>query len=448
MSEPQTPPDGAPDLQRSGATLLTALHALTRALTLYDANNAAVERIIGELEACLLGWFGAGGESLRLQAVDDEVFVNGRLLKVDATIYDRVTELSERLGAFGVGDLRFGPELDRAGLEAFVAALADCLRANSGDLSGQGWPGIDLAASEGRSIASFRFQPDRLAVWLYGSLLEVVVSIYEQHRAGEAPSLLPLKRTLQLVIDNMRDHGAIYQLLSAVHDPRQPPSVAHVRARISVDLIGFGLWVGLSAEEVMTLALGGALGGLTDAQTPDAAVTVLVRYRGLGAAAVPLTLLLHDARATRGGKRSGVPGRILGMVEEYWHHITAAEGRGARAPARILAGMREGQVRWIAPELARLFAAWKGPYPLGTLVVLSDDQPAVVTAQGPGPQGKARPTVARLSPDGELVDRIDLAQHPELSIVAAPDPGATPIRVALLDRRADDPTEAETSASP
>ena len=182
----------------------------------------------------LEAWFASNPDDLRLQIIDEEVFVNGRLLRMDAALYERVTDLSTRLQAFGVGDVRFGPASNRDALQGFVEALAGCLRENQGDLAGREWPGIALAGSQGQSIASFRFQPDRLAVWLYGTLLDLVGAIYEQHEAGATPSLLPLKRTLQLTIDNMRQHGAIYQLLGAVHDPRLAPTRVRVRVGITV----------------------------------------------------------------------------------------------------------------------------------------------------------------------------------------------------------------------
>lgn len=445
-TDPQQRDDNAE--QKAGIELLGLMHSLSRTLVLYDANNTAVERLINLFHTTLGNYRESTGGPLRLQLVDDEAFVNGRLLKVDAAMYDRAVDLSERLAPLDVSDFTFGADLTGEDLLQFVTDMGASLRTNVSALKPNGYGALALAKARGNAIASFRFQPDRLAIWLYVSLLDLAERLYEEHRAGRAPSLLQLRRTLQLVIDNMRTHSAIFHLLAAVQDPTQAPSLERARVALTVELLGFASWLGLPTGERMTLALAGILGGLTAKGQPDTALSVLARFSGLGATAMPLTLMLRDAQAARRGAKVEVPGLLLGVVEEYVFHTTAAPDREARAPHRILKGLREGTVPWVPKDIGAAFAEFKGPYPLGSLVALSTGDTAVVVANGPGAEGKRKPVVAILGEDGALGRRLNLAETGDTTIKGAPEPGKAGVRVRLLSSPEAPDQKTPDSASP
>ena len=190
-------------LQAIGLEVVTVLYSISRAVTLYDANNAAVVRLIDALVKSVEGAWALGLPELKVQLLADEVFVNGRLLKVDPVGYDRASTLAERLAPYDIGEFVFSRGLDRPMVESFVGDLAMTLRGSRSTVRTDGYAALSIGKSHGSSIASFRFEPDRLAVWLFISLLDLSDRLYAEHEAGNAPSLLPLKRTLQLIIDNM-----------------------------------------------------------------------------------------------------------------------------------------------------------------------------------------------------------------------------------------------------
>jgi len=424
-------------LQATGVQLVTTLQALARGLVLYDPNNAAVLRLIGNLETCTQEHFKAnGGADLRLQVMKDEVFFCGRLLKVDLATYERAVELAALFQPFELGDFVFTNALTRDQIENFVTDFAETARSKQNRFRPGGYGAIQLGRCTGSAIASFRFEPDRLAVWLYGSLIDLVERLYDDDAVG-GRSLLQLKRTLQLIIDNVRTHSAIYQLLGAVQDPAQKPSRARMRVSTATELVGFGVYLDLPGTEIMTLALAGVLGGLRPVDAPaEAAVQELQRFGGLGEAAMPLALLLYDARAARkaNSRSAGMPGRILAMIEEYTAQIHCVDDHEARSPSRILSVLAEGKVPWIPAELGRAFRDYKGSYPMGSLVTLRSGRTAVVVGRSEHPAHREHPRVAILSVSGELGARVDLAQGGD-AIVAAPAPERTGVRVALLDRR-------------
>ena len=61
-----------------------------------------------------------------------------------------------------------------------------------------------------------------MAIWLMAGLLDVVDRLYVLSDKGERPSLLPIRRSLQMIVDNMKSFSGIYQMLSAFRDPNTP----------------------------------------------------------------------------------------------------------------------------------------------------------------------------------------------------------------------------------
>ncbi|MFH1469030.1 MAG: hypothetical protein ABIO70_31880 [Pseudomonadota bacterium] len=423
--------EGADSLQALGRDVIVHLHGLSRSVALYETNNNAVQRVLDALMATVEPCLRESSSPLSVRLLAEEFFVNGRLLKVDAQIYDRATDLARTLNKFKVGEVRMEPGLTRAQLDTFATDLAASVRAGESRLNPDGYGSLFVARSEGRSVASFRFQPHRLAKVLYGSELDLVEKLYAAVAAGErAPSLLALKRTLQLLIDAMADHGPMFQVLAAVHDPTRPVSLARRRVAAAVDAVGFGYYLGLPKADLMYLALGAILGGLSESLDPEEAIDPLFRFPGLGDSAMPLILAVRDARAVRIGYAAGVPGQMLAVVELYTELVTANEVRPAISPHQALSMMVGGQVPGVDRGAARVFADYKGPWPLGSAVTLNTGQLALVVAQPATAEGKQRPRVALLGRDGTLGRRVDLSEVGDIAISGAPAPAEIALNLA------------------
>jgi hypothetical protein len=415
--------------QAFGRELITQLHGLSRMVTLYETNNNAVIRVLDAVEKTIERYHKGAASTLSVRLLAEEFFVNGRLLRVDAQIYERATDVAKTLRRFEVGELRFEPGLTRAQLDNFALDLAASVRAGENRLAPDGYGNIFVAKAEGRSVASFRFQPHKLAKVLYGSLLDLVEKLYSEVGEGNAPSLLSVKRTLQLVIDAMADHGAMFQVLAAVHDPTRPVSNSRRRVSAAVDAIGFGYYLGLPKADLMYLSLGAILGGLSDSLDPDDAIAPLFRFGGLGDSAMPLILAVRDARAARLGHPGGVPGQMLAVVELYTELATATDQRPAMSPHRTLGMMVGGQVPGVDKGAARVFADYKGPYPLGSVVRLSSGHLALVMGQGEK-ASKQRPVVALLDRGGKLGRRVNLAEVGDAKVASVPEPAEIDLNIA------------------
>ncbi len=392
--------------QEAGVQLLTVLHGLTRALVLYEINNDTVVRLIDELWKTVESYFKGGGEDLRLQLLEDEAFINGQLIRMDAQLYERTTDLSKTLYAYEVGEVHFESGVTKQHCTGLLRDLSTSLRTQKNSLRSQGYGTVHLNKRSGRSMAALRFEPNKLAIWSYASLLDVVDQMFTKHADNEAPTLLPIKRILQLIIDGTAAHGGIYQMLSAIRDPDLPLSPTRMRVGMAIDAIGFGVYVGLPHRDLMSLSLAGLLGGLSQTSDPDTAVAPLFQYAGLGDSAMALVLTVHDLRAARSGQTAGVPGRMLSVVEAY-HEVLA--GESAMAAPKALEALVAGKIKGADAGAARIFAAYKGKYPLGTAVRLGNGGVGVVVAH-PTEGPRDRPTIALVDSSGSLGQRVDL-QH-------------------------------------
>lgn len=417
-------------LQNTGAEVMVLFFGLSRGLTLYETNNSAITRLVDALAASVQRFHSTTGESLQLKLLAEEFFVNGRLLKVDAQLYERATNLAAILARFEIGEITFDRGAERSNIDALVADFSQSIRSGKSQIKPEGYGPVRLGKASGRSVASYRFDPRKLATLLYGSLLDLVDKLYKEYDAGQSPSLLPLKRSFQLIIDNMLGYGGIYQVLAAVRDPAVPVSRAALRVATAIDVIGYGHYLDLPKTDLMYLALGGILGGLTEHAEPDEAVRPLFKFKGLGDAAMPLILAVHDTRASRQGKPVGIPGRMLAVAEVYQELTSATEQRAAVAPSKALTAMVEGRVKGVDRGAAAVFFSYKGQYPLGSLVRLQDGRVCVVLAHGEGETGKVRPVVARLTRDQQVGDRIELQQAPHLQIVDTPNPSEVGFNLA------------------
>ncbi|MEC8278730.1 MAG: hypothetical protein VX026_13515, partial [Myxococcota bacterium] len=227
---------------KAGIKVINALYSLSSILKLYEVNNDAVVRIMETLQKELQDTFTEVNE-LHLMLRKDEFFINDQLLKVDLALYTKAREVAIILDAFNWGDIRISSEIGTLEVENFVQAFSDSLRHSKSMFPKNGFPNIKGQKARGSSAAAFRFEPERLAIWLYSGLIDIVEQIYQLHENGEQPSLLPLRRSLQMVIDNMRSQSGIYQMLSAVRDIDTARSESNKRVAVAIDSVGFGAFL-------------------------------------------------------------------------------------------------------------------------------------------------------------------------------------------------------------
>jgi hypothetical protein len=129
---------------------------------------------------------------------------------------------------------------------------------------------------------------------------------------------------------------------------------------------------------------------------------------------MPLVLTVFDTCAARAGKSAGVPGRLLAVVERYQELISVHEPRLSLAAA--VQAMASGKVENTEATMAKVFALYKGRYPIGSIVQLSSSRPGLVLSHGETETGKLRPLLGLLGDDGKITERVDLSAQEDLRI--------------------------------
>ena len=231
-----------------------------------------------------------------------------------------------------------------------------------------------------------------------------------------------------MIIDNMRDHSGIYQMLSAIRDLEKKRSLSNTRVAIAIDTIGMGIFLDFSSLVLMDLALCGILGGLSDSDSAVESVTPLFRFSGLGTSSDGLILTLHDARAAQQGQSAGVLGNVLMIVEAY--HQLLNENLAAPLP-ELVRLMATGGVDGLEQGLAQLFARYKGLYPIGSLLLV-DGANSVVMGHSNNEVGKKRPIIAKIRRGRLIPDLIDLSKRKDLVIQKALSSKKEGINIAQL----------------
>ena len=150
-----------------GIKVINALYSLSSILKLYEINNDAVVRIIDSLHKEIAAGFEVGLGELHLTLREDEFFVNDQILKVDLALYTKAKEVASILNSFDWGDVRFLSGVSLNEIETFVQSFSESLRNSKSMFPAEGFPHIQGKKARGSSAAAFRFEPERLAIWLY-----------------------------------------------------------------------------------------------------------------------------------------------------------------------------------------------------------------------------------------------------------------------------------------
>lgn len=396
-------------LQVIAAEIIVALHALSSVVRLYDSNNTAVVRQIDTLFEALQRGFSDGVNTIRLTLRSDEFFVNGQLLKVDVQLYMRAREVGGLLEKMSWNDVSFTSDLSKDNLKQFVEDFAKCIRKEATAFSATAFGGISGRKSAGSAAAAFRFDPNKMAIWLVAGLLEVVDKLYTLHQTGVNPSLLPVRRSLQMMIDNMQSYSGLYQMLSAFRDPSTPRLKSQTHVVMAIDVIGFGYYLELNTIEILELALAAILSGLSDSSDPFEVIQPVLEFDGLGESAFGMVLLLHDGHAALNGTAVALPGLTLAAVMKY--HRAIDSDRSEPLPRLIYSLVQE---EGVLQGMMNVFARYKGPFPIGSFIQV-DDEVMLVIGQSNRRSGKQRPMVARL--DGaKILEVIDLSTSPQKNI--------------------------------
>jgi putative nucleotidyltransferase with HDIG domain len=381
--------------------IVQALAAAVKGLRLYAFDHPATARQVQNLHNSLVQILQLR-QSIRLGLLQGVLFVDKHLLTQS---FPAAQELARLLATQALSSIEFRAGLGLADLQellnllhagtcrgpAFVAALQQL-----------GIERISVAASDEEDDAS---QPRKV----YRKALRVVDRIFNDVRMGEIPSSEEAMQVVKSMARlTMTDPHALLAL-SLLKDYDNYTFTHSVN--VAVLALAVGRACAVSEEQLRTLGLGGLLhdlgklkidvaiitkpGRLTDAERteirrhPHYGADIAARMEGVNTEVVDI-VLGHHLRYDRTGYPADVSGRPfpslvdMATVADTYDAITTLRCyQRPSTPRRAIAQLRESAGSALDPAQVESFAAALGPYPVGSLVRLDNNEIGLVIKVDP-----------------------------------------------------------------
>jgi HD-GYP domain-containing protein (c-di-GMP phosphodiesterase class II) len=437
-------------LRAAGREISALLQAASRSVRLYPASNPQVTRTIDEFTTAVRLIYTAD-ERFDLRVAGDFVFINDlrlRLERDETSAIEFVRTYLWESGVDGIGltaaasaadwrnllVLLNTPQGKQAGdrflhLERRLAAAEVQVFAIRPASLGEGGAGGGDAGALATALAAARAE----AGFAYGAATVTIRSALEALRGDRTPRVSTIKRAVQRLLDQvLANEAAMLGLVTAGEDTDE---IASHMVAVAILSIGLGRYLGLRRDQLYDLGFAALLHNLGMMRmpadllhkpgklTPDERAVIEshtwlgvialfnLRERGQFPYRAMLAAYEHHMRQTAGGyPRPGrhQPGsfyaRIIAIADRYSAAVSLRSYHAPRCPAGVAQEFLAEAHQMVDPALAFALAAYLGPYPPGTCVLLASGELALVRWRH-GDAGRAEQPLALLIGDtqGRLV---------------------------------------------
>ncbi|MBN2361650.1 MAG: hypothetical protein JXR83_19510 [Deltaproteobacteria bacterium] len=446
-------------VQALGKNLVSQLFMVLRTVRLHDKRNKSVLVATEHLKDTLNTIIGAVGE-VRLEFVEDQVYLSDQRIRVEYTGQENVKELASEFNRRGLGGFTFKRSVTTPSLTELLVAFNDAAdQADSAKFMRDRLADLhDLAvellgrrkfADNKQVVPELKVDPRLLALQTYAKAViavkRFVAELVTPPEAGKGGMRLKLVRIVQDLVDLSDERANLLLKLVAIKDSNDYPFNHAVN--VCVLSIAIGRAIGLGREDLVDLGMSGMMADLgfavADSELAEKASALddqeLEKLHESTIAAV--RVLLGKGALTRGAMRrlivafqhhihcdlkGGYPqlerprplhlfSRIVAICDNYDALTTNRPWREAFSPDEALKILAHGAGSKFDPTLVRIFVNLLGLYPIGTAVILSNGEVGMVYHTTDDPKRFDRPFVRVLrNPDGRPVERTvirDLAEQ-------------------------------------
>ena len=414
------------EVTRLAKAVLVHLDTLARLLVTHDPSNAAVQKVLSELDFELGALHDLEGD-IAIVFAEGHAFVNGVWVRATKRAYEAASMLTEALG-----DLEGrGIVLDRNGGLRGVVGLARLLRLARRDSTDEqrkaavrSLPGVRLIpisrADRNRGSAAARERALKL-------LEEGMQTLSRTELANLDLYLRRRQRTLVRQLVQMSEESPEELLaITAIRDPTMPPAAHNLM--VAIYAIGMGRSMDLGRRELMRLGVAALNHNLGEAQVPQDLFSVerelrederalveehplrgldhLLNHYGLGAPSVERALVSAEHHVNwdgrggypyQGGRYSHLFSRAVAVADVFDALCSDRPWRPAYAPDQGIKLLLRRAGRQLDPTLTRLLVRMVGRYPPGSLVELDSGEWGIVLGPGRGATPLERPRVLLIS---------------------------------------------------
>ncbi len=449
------------ELAANGRKLALAVYVMLKSALLYDTNNRFWERPLGMFEEVGRWHFGEGvGKPLALAVIEKALFLNGTLIRLDASSYGAMRFVARALDQMGVEELAFVRPPVCEELRPLVNVVRDALRARSGEpLFEATLPGLRFTRKieRTRDDEDDRIDPRLAAVRAFAACAATSAEFRSLFLGGGNPSLVHLKRAAQELVTatlkvpelvvgltqlpRLRGTAAGHMTSCAAYSlliarKLSLPRRSYAELAVNAMLAPLGA---AAREQHSALAKEAAEAGQEAASRLSAAVAMMKRYGVVARPALVRSAIMHErslptqptatrlgaeGRAYRLGMRPHLFSRVIAVATAY--DLACQDALPDEALRRVVAQSRTGE---LDADVVALLSEALGLYPVGSTVRLSDGTTAVVVQAPRDPAQRAAPVVRVLQGAGGRL--VELAQvGARVSIAATVPPEAQHINVA------------------
>ncbi len=429
--------------------LVNALFVLWRSGCMHDIDNDAMMPPCEALISAVNGYLSLYNEDVALQLVDDNFFLNKRIIHLDYSTFENVRYLRRIFHFLKIDELAFTAPLDLPACKRFVLCFLDTLH---GGQPATDWqlPGIKLSVMDAANVLEQLVTDDPRSQVLntYASGLLLLRQFINDLRKGRSPRHVRVKRLCMDLIDlNPRYHAL---LLALIHLEAYKGNLFCHMLNTAVMALVFGQRLGLIKQTLVDLGmaafhhdLGWALvGRLGEEATGDVVlgidgvelsgdaedmdkqrmqvVQALLHAGGFNEVVVNRLIVAYECQVEPDRAPSHLyyseinasfMTQVVRIASAYDDWTTPRKGRPALPPDLAMKRILDDGGQVFDPFIAKTFVNCIGLYPVGTFVELDTGEKAMVVNLPSNPVHYHRPQVklctdsmGKVLPHGELVD--------------------------------------------
>ena len=428
------------NVQRSGRSLIFALHGALRAIKLYPMENATVQKALAEVTAQARDVL-SFEQALEIRVAGEVIYVNATRLRLDLENFASFSHLLTLFRAAKVGAIRVLPEVDQKEWALFLAELQAPTKpddpfqdllvrlANAGVLS----IGIEMPVDhDGGGGGDTKERAKRT----YAQCVTVTKDLIGGVRLGQSPNIKKIKRVVQSIVDQILHDETSLVGLTTILDYDEYTFTHSVN--VCIFSVALGKRLGLSKLQLYDLGLAALFHDIGKSRIPSEILNkttalsdedwrtitnhpwlgllALFQVRGTSELAYRAMVVAyeHHMKTDMSGYPRPIRPRELSMFSKIVavaDSFDAATSRRAYqpnpwGPADVIKEMRDNPRRGMDPIVVKAFINLTGIYPVGTLVILDTMELGVVHAINPIAEMLSRPIVRIIGdPEGNV-------QHP------------------------------------
>jgi len=430
--------------------VIRQLAVLVRNAALHDPSNQVFHEPMDRLRATLEAILHEEG-ALDLECSGGELYANQLRVRLEMRSLQVYRFVTDQLARRRLGGLRFTAAPDRAALARFLAVFTpwqpqpnqDPTVAFDAALDQAGVDGVDALPPriEKREPPADRRQR---AIDAYQQTLDFIRECMTDLDSPAELNLRRAKRAIHRLVDLSYEEGEGFSLAGLAAVKSHNEYTFNHMVNVCVLAVAFGQRLGLSRTQLATLGLAALYHDMGKLSIPleilekhgpltDEEWAVMGNHCVYGARTLfpllgndprhlrrILASLQHHLRHDAGGypklrllRRQGLQVRIIAIVDAFDAMTTKRVYQKQYLPDESLAIMRGEAGTQFDPVLLKAFINCMGVFPVGSMVVLSTGELAVVCESSPDPGQVDRPTVRVISdPDHNPVPSVlvDLAQ--------------------------------------